>query len=419
MSYVNINGGNVVQVAYVNYLAIPLPSNTTLDWPTQFQDTSLVVASQMNVIPTANGFTLTLPDATLTSVGQSFIMTNISAFTFTLNKGDGTLLTTYPVSTANYFYLTDNTTVGGSWTIIPVGGGYAAVTSVAAVSSSSGITIAGSPITSAGTLTFGLGGDLAALNSLATTGIAVRTASSTWTTRTITGDPNITVLNGSGVGGNPQITLNDTLTGLSSAEIADFLLSTNIISTTSGNLNIVLSPNGTGVVSSSSDIQINSANSLQLYNSGNTFYAGLSAGAMTSDITWKLPLADGTANTLLQTDGAQNLSFSTVSTAGIPRAWVVFNGTGSSPYTIIASYNVNQVTTGGGTGLYTISYTTPFGTANQAVIGSCNTSNSADPTASGNVSIVNNASGSVTIATINSANPVVYTAFSYIAVAVF
>lgn len=50
--------------------------------------------------------------------------------------------------------------------------------------------------------------DLAALEALGTTGLAVRTGTSTWTTRTITATgTGISIANGSGVSGNPAITV--------------------------------------------------------------------------------------------------------------------------------------------------------------------------------------------------------------------
>lgn len=85
------------------------------------------------------------------------------------------------------------------------GGGSGTVTSVAATAPAAGFTISGSPITTSGTFTFTLADDLAALEAISGTGIAVRTASNTWTTRAITSGTGISVANGDGVASNPQI----------------------------------------------------------------------------------------------------------------------------------------------------------------------------------------------------------------------
>lgn len=80
------------------------------------------------------------------------------------------------------------------------------VTSVAATQPASGLTIAGSPITTSGTLTFALANDLAALEGLSGTGIAVRTSADTWANRTLTAGTGISISNGTGAAGNPVIT---------------------------------------------------------------------------------------------------------------------------------------------------------------------------------------------------------------------
>lgn len=95
--------------------------------------------------------------------------------------------------------------------------GYGSVTSVAATAPAAGFTIAGSPITTSGTLVFTLSDDLAALEALASTGLAARTAASTWATRTITGTADkIDVADGNGVSANPTITISATYAGQTS-----------------------------------------------------------------------------------------------------------------------------------------------------------------------------------------------------------
>jgi hypothetical protein len=70
-----------------------------------------------------------------------------------------------------------------------------------------GLTIS-NPAGTAGNPTFALANDLAALEALASTGIAVRSAADTWVQRTIAGTANqIAVSNGDGVAGNPTLSL--------------------------------------------------------------------------------------------------------------------------------------------------------------------------------------------------------------------
>lgn len=91
------------------------------------------------------------------------------------------------------------------------------VTSVAATAPAAGFTISGSPITSTGTFTFTLANDLAAVEGLASNGIAARTATDTWAIRTMTGTASrLTVTNGDGVSGNPTFDIAATYVGQSS-----------------------------------------------------------------------------------------------------------------------------------------------------------------------------------------------------------
>lgn len=72
-----------------------------------------------------------------------------------------------------------------------------------------GITVSGTqPVPSNGTITLALADDLAGVEGLSTTGLAARTASNTWTTRTLTsGTTSLTITDGDGVAGNPTIGL--------------------------------------------------------------------------------------------------------------------------------------------------------------------------------------------------------------------
>ncbi len=88
---------------------------------------------------------------------------------------------------------------------LTVTGGSGTVTSVAASAPVAGFTITGSPITTSGTLTFALNGDLQGLENLSGTGIAVRTGTSTWANRTLVAGSGITLTNADGVAGNITI----------------------------------------------------------------------------------------------------------------------------------------------------------------------------------------------------------------------
>lgn len=71
-----------------------------------------------------------------------------------------------------------------------------------------------------------VGGDLTALEALASTGMLARTASNTFALRTITGTAPVTVSNGNGVSGNPTIAIDVATTTQIKANTADKVLVT-------------------------------------------------------------------------------------------------------------------------------------------------------------------------------------------------
>lgn len=97
------------------------------------------------------------------------------------------------------------------------GAGAGTVTSVDITQPAAGITATGGPITSSGSITLALADDLAALEGLGSTGLAVRTAANTWAQRTLTAPAaGLTITNPGGVAGNPTFALADDLLGLES-----------------------------------------------------------------------------------------------------------------------------------------------------------------------------------------------------------
>ena len=147
----------------------------------------------------------------------------------------------------------------------------ATVTSVAVAQPAQGLTITGGPITTSGTFTFALANDLAAIESLSTTGIATRTATDTWAARTLTGTTNrINVGNGNGVSGNPTIDISPNYPGQSSISTLGVITTGNWQATT-----IATQFGGTGRTT------IGSANQFLSVNNGGTAleYKTIQAGA--------------------------------------------------------------------------------------------------------------------------------------------
>jgi hypothetical protein len=117
---------NPSQVAYENLI---ISSNTTLQWPIN-GNTNNVVAGIIEVTATLNGLNLILPPATEVSVGTAFIVRNIGTsgnYSFTVTNNSGGTIINIPVAPTSaivntyYIYLTDNTSVNGTWSEIAMG----------------------------------------------------------------------------------------------------------------------------------------------------------------------------------------------------------------------------------------------------------------------------------------------------------
>lgn len=109
-----------------------------------------------------------------------------------------------------------------------------------------------------------------------------------------------------------------TNTGILSSELvsgtiinaSNLAFSGNDIISTNANGPINLVPNGNGVTTVSSVLEMLNGKPLRWYEPSNMFYnAFVAKNSLASNITWTLPIADGLANYVLETDGAGNLSF--------------------------------------------------------------------------------------------------------------
>lgn len=275
-SYVNVFGGGVVQPSFSFYSAINLNQNIALAWSTDFGNNPNVVSSIMDISPNANGLSVTMPDARNVSVGFSFSINNKTLFSFTLLANDGsTPISVVNADTFNEFYLTDNSTQNGSWSMIPSLGS-PSVNSIGLITTgtaSSNLSVSSdttNPITLSGTFSIDLTGELASIVSLgAFSGLATRSSDGVWSTAQIAGTTNqISVANGSGVDGSPTISLAPNIGGINS------------ISLVGGNLNIGVTPNTISATNVNGGVTISSIGSgsvgLSATGTGNVFLTTVS-----------------------------------------------------------------------------------------------------------------------------------------------
>jgi hypothetical protein len=124
VSYINPFTGQTVSPSEVGYLSLTINQNTVLQWPINGNDNQDVAANIIEVTATTGNLLLEMPPATQVSTGQAIIIRNIgsNAFTVTDNGGVNTLIT-IASGVAIYLYLTDNTTVNGTWSNVTFGAG--------------------------------------------------------------------------------------------------------------------------------------------------------------------------------------------------------------------------------------------------------------------------------------------------------
>lgn len=169
---------------------------TPITW-VQFSAAGQITAENLGatgaeIFSTKNGLVLQFRRLTTPS-GQG-------AVTLTQNTNDISIEVSSKIEALN-----DNTTTGlisqtgtNTWAARTI------TAPAAGITVSNGNGVSGNP-------TLALTHDLAALEALSTTGIAVRTGTSTWTNRSLTNGSGITITNGDGVAGNPIIAVDSSV----------------------------------------------------------------------------------------------------------------------------------------------------------------------------------------------------------------
>lgn len=120
-TYVNPFTGQTVSPSSVSYETLSLTANTELQWPINGNDNT-PASSIIDVTATAD-WLLKLPPATQVSTGQSLIIRNVGAQSFTVTDNGGNTIVSIASGIADFIFLTDNTTVNGIWASVVFGAG--------------------------------------------------------------------------------------------------------------------------------------------------------------------------------------------------------------------------------------------------------------------------------------------------------
>jgi hypothetical protein len=132
-TYTNPFTGQTINPSQVGYELIDLSANTVLEWPINGNN-ELSAANIIDVSPTVGGpvLKLALPPATQVSVGQQLIIRNIGGASFEVTTNDfSTVIATIASGITEFIFLTDNTTVNGTWAAITFGAGTSAADAAA------------------------------------------------------------------------------------------------------------------------------------------------------------------------------------------------------------------------------------------------------------------------------------------------
>lgn len=121
-SYVNPYTGQTISPSQVGYEELSISTDTILQWPIN-GNTDNVVANIIEVTATTTGIDLFMPPATSVSTGQSALIRNIGVNAFTVVDTSGNTIVSIASGIAEYIYVTDNSTINGSWETVTFGAG--------------------------------------------------------------------------------------------------------------------------------------------------------------------------------------------------------------------------------------------------------------------------------------------------------
>lgn len=114
MNYTDTFGANTVPPSKQAYSAYSLTADSQAYWPDNYSGTGIVLVDIMEITPTG-AYSITMPSAAEVSVGRDVIIRNLGAHLITILKNDASALTTIPSGETVLIYVTDNSTVPGTW----------------------------------------------------------------------------------------------------------------------------------------------------------------------------------------------------------------------------------------------------------------------------------------------------------------
>ena len=122
-TYVNPITGQTINPSQIGYEELTISTNTALDWPINGTVNQSVVAAIIQITATVGSLSVALPSALQVSTGQSVLIQNVGANTFTVTDISGNTIASVASGIAEYIFLTDNSTNNGTWSTVTFGAG--------------------------------------------------------------------------------------------------------------------------------------------------------------------------------------------------------------------------------------------------------------------------------------------------------
>jgi hypothetical protein len=122
MSFTNVFTGSTIYPSVVSLTQLALTANVVLYWPLEAPDGEPLASDIVEITSSTQAFwTVSTPDATQVSVGQTILFNNFTAFAITVKTQGGSTLLSIPPGTQWQIYLYNNTTANGSWRVYQFG----------------------------------------------------------------------------------------------------------------------------------------------------------------------------------------------------------------------------------------------------------------------------------------------------------
>jgi hypothetical protein len=121
-SYTNPFSGQTISPSAVSYESLSISVTTELQWPVN-GNTNTPVSNIIDVTATTTSLLLKMPPAQQVSTGQSVLIRNVGANTFTVTDYSGNTIVAITTGIAQFIFITDNTTTNGVWASVVFGAG--------------------------------------------------------------------------------------------------------------------------------------------------------------------------------------------------------------------------------------------------------------------------------------------------------